>query len=312
MEVFVIFLISMYILNKSSNLVIKYSINLSHALGISTFAVGFILIAIATSLPELFVSIIASLKNDISLAVGNILGSNLVNLTVVIGIPTIFGGTIYLKKRELLELVELLFVSLLIMIFVFFRGSLEAVHGGVLLILFMLLLGKLYRKGHITILEEKKQEKLGPNLVRFILSVAALLIASNYLVNSSLEIAELFGISSAVIGATIVAMGTSLPELSVSLAAVKEKQYSLALGNIFGSTITNITLVLGSIALLTPSVIDITPLFDLLPFLLISTVTVWYLLSRKNKITKDDGFILIMIYLLFLIEKAGIYVFNII
>ncbi|OYT56383.1 MAG: hypothetical protein B6U68_03465 [Candidatus Aenigmarchaeota archaeon ex4484_14] len=262
MYFFIVFLVSALVLYKSSDSVIKYGIELSEVLRISTFALGFIFISVATSLPELSVALFSGVWGEPGLSVGNVLGANFTDLTLVLGLVTIFGGTIYLKKKDILSLVELLFISSLVALFIFQRGELSVIHG-------LLLLG----------------------------------LFGFFVVKSAIEIAHFFSLTSTLVGATLVALGTTLPELSVEIKAIKNRQYSLAMGDLFGSCVTNITLVLGVTSILSPVPINIESIISLMPFLMAAVVTVWYLLSREGKITKHEGFILLILYLLFIIER---------
>ncbi len=307
MYFFIVFLVSALVLYKSSDSVIKYGIELSEVMRISTFALGFIFISVATSLPELSVALFSGVWGEPGLSVGNVLGANFTDLTLVLGLVTIFGGTIYLKKKDILSLVELLFISSLVALFIFQRGELSVIHGLLLLGLFGFLLVKLYKEGHVSekAFDDKKSKKRDryPLFVKFLLSIGLLLLSADFVVKSAIEIAHFFSLTSTLVGATLVALGTTLPELSVEIKAIKNRQYSLAMGDLFGSCVTNITLVLGVTSILSPVPINIESIISLMPFLMAAVVTVWYLLSREGKITKHEGFILLILYLLFIIER---------
>ncbi|RLI96288.1 MAG: hypothetical protein DRO96_03445 [Candidatus Aenigmatarchaeota archaeon] len=307
MYFFIIFLVAAYLLYKSSDLVIKYGLDLSDALNISTFALGFIFISVATSLPELSVAFFSGVWDVPGLSVGNVLGSNFTDLTLVLGLATIFGGTIFLKKKDILNLVELLFISSLVALFIFQRGELSVLHGILLLGLFGFLLVKLYKEGHISkkVFDDKKSKKKSKYLLfaKFALSIGLLLLSADFVVKSAIEIAHFFSLTSTLVGATLVALGTSLPELSVEIKAIKNRQYSLAMGDLFGSCVTNITLVLGVTSILSPVPINTESIISLMPFLMAAVVTIWYLLSKEGKITKYEGFILLVLYLLFIVER---------
>jgi len=300
---FVTLLIGLYLMYKTSEWVIRYGLLLSKALGISTFVIGFILVSVVTSLPELFVSAFSVMENEANLAVGTILGSNMSDMTLIIGLVAIFGGTIYMKKKETLHLIELLFITSLITIFIFQTGSLTQIHGIILISLFGFLTYRLYKKGRVSkelYESEGKKTNTLPLLGKLFTSMALLIIASRLVVDSSIAMADYFLVATSFIGLTLVAFGTSLPELAVELRAVRAKQYSFAMGDLFGSAITNVTLVLGFISLISPTKINVIPLASLLPFLLVAIMYIWYVFSEKRKITRFEGLLLIMIYMLFL------------
>jgi cation:H+ antiporter len=311
------------IIYKSSEWVIRYSVYLSKILGVSTLVIGFILVSISTSLPEIFVTLFAGLEGEANLAVGNILGSNLFDLNIIIGLTTLFIGSIYMKRKETLHLIELLFITSAITMVIFSIGRLTILHGVMLLMLFSYMIMKLYRGGKIEreILEEEipflPKERRGLLsflrkhsgflvFLKFLLSIAVLLGGTKILVDSAIDLAAGLGITTAFLGATVVALGTSIPELSVSFAAVNKKHYALAMGDLLGSAVTNITLVFGILSIINPVPLDMISIAGILPFLVISTLLVWYSFSRQGKITKKEGIILLLLYAGFILEQMGV------
>jgi len=304
---FLIFFISAIVLFKSSEWVIKHTLSIAKIIGLPTFAIGFILLSISTSIPELSVAVFSSLEGKPGLSVGDILGSNFVDLTLILSLICLFGGTIHMKRDENIGLVELLFITSLLTIIIFQIGGLSLTHGLILIALFGFLILRLYKGGKIDKkVFEYRQEKDWKVLVKFIFSISLLLVSARLIVYSALEIAEIFSLTATFVGSTIVAFGTSLPELAVDLRAIKKKEYNLAIGDLFGSAITNMTLVMGVLSLMSPGKIDLRPLTGLLPFLLTSVLIVWYLFSKNEKIIRRDTIILIALYILFLLSAAGI------
>ena len=309
---FLIFLVSAFILFKSSEWVIKHTLMIAKILGLPTFTIGFILLSVSTSIPELSVAVFSSLAGKPGLSVGDILGSNFVDLTLILSLVCLFGGTIYIKKEENAGLIELLFITSLLTIIIFQIGGLSITHGLILIALFGYLSLKLYKSGKIDKkVFEYAEEKSWKVFVKFIVSISFLLISARLIVYSALQIAELFSLAASFVGATIVAFGTSLPELAVDLRAVKKKEYNLAIGDLFGSATTNMTLGLGILSIMSPEKINLTPLTGILPFLLASILIVWYISSKNEKIVRRDTIILIALYILFLLSMAGIQVLSI-
>jgi len=231
---------------------------------------------------------------------------------LILSLICIFGGTIHIKKEESSGLIELLFITSLLTIIIFQIGGLSLTHGLILVIFFGYLARKLYKSGKI----DKKafnyvEERSWKVFLKFILSVSLLLISAKLIVYSALQIAEILSLTATFIGVTIVAFGTSLPELAVDLRAVKKREYNLAIGDLFGSATTNITLGLGILSIMSPGKIDLRPLAGLLPFLLTSILVVWYLSSKNEKIIRHDTIILITLYILFLLSLAGIHILSI-
>jgi len=217
-----------------------------------------------------------------------------------------------MKREESMGLIELLFIASLITIFIFQVGGLSMVHGLILLVLFSFLVGRLYKGGKVDkeIFEYGREE--GKTVgTKFLVSVMLLIVSARLLVNSALDIADIFGVTATFIGSTIVAFGTSLPELSIDLRAVKNKEYALAIGDLFGSAVTNVTLGMGILSILNPGKIDLRTVAGLLPFLLTSILIVWYLFHKNEKISKRDALLLLTLYILFLLSQAGIQVFHV-
>ncbi len=303
-----VFLASAFFLVKSSEWVIKNSVELSKLLGISTFAIGFILISVSTSLPELSVAIFSSLKNVPSLSVGNVLGANLTVLTLILGLCAIIGSKIVLKKKEFEGLIELLFITSIVTVLIFFTSSLSIGHGLILFALFAFLLHRLYKRGKIgkAVFDGAAKARGWKAGTKLLISIAVLLAAAHFLVESAVSIAGELAIAPAVIGATAVALSTTLPELTVELRAIKSKQYALAMGDLFGSAVTNITLVLGTLSILNPREINTVALVTVVPFLFITIFAVWFLFSKKGKIDTREGMVLVGIYALYLLAEFGI------
>ncbi len=297
-----IFIASAIVLFKSSKYVVEHALLLSKAFGISTLAIGFIVLSVSTSLPELMVAIFSALGNAPALAFGNIFGANFAALAFVLPICLIFGGAIYLKRHEVDSLIELLLIATVISLFIFSSGSVNFFYGIIFIALFAFLILRLHKSGKVptafsnTVSPDKK--KL---VAIFIASVLLLLLSSKFLVDSAIQITSILLIPQTIFGAIALAMGTTLPELSVELRAIKKKEYGLAMGDLFGSAVTNITLVLGVLAILSPSAINTLPL--LVPVLLtfVAAIFIWWTLRKKGILPKKSAFFLIVLYAIFLI-----------
>lgn len=308
----VIFLISALLLIKSSEWVVTESIRASRLFGISTFAIGFIIISISTSLPELSVAIFSTLEKAPSLSVGNLFGANLTDLTLILGLCAIVGGQLILKRRDLEGLLELLFVVSLVTLLILYNPQPSLLTGIVLLALFGLLLARLYGKGRIPReLFDGTHEKKGAALGKLFIGIITLLISAHFLVDSSLEISQSLNLSPTLFGATAVALSTTLPELTVELRAIRKKDYALALGDLFGSAVTNITLILGILMLGNIKIqqVDIKPLFGIFPFLFLTIFVLWYFLSKKRALDRSHGVILVAIYIIYLLEEFEFFAF---
>jgi cation:H+ antiporter len=146
-------------------------------------------------------------------------------------------------------------------------------------------------------------------LVKFLITIVLIIIISIFTVESSINIANFFGLPPSIIGATIVSLGTSLPELVTSIQALRQNMAEMALGNILGSCIINITLILGAASIFNFYPVNITAASGLMFFILLSTTFVWYVINTKKTINKTISYILLLIYILFVLQELGFSLF---
>lgn len=296
-----------------SDKIIGYTLVLSKVFSLSEMAAGFVLLSITTSLPELSVSILSSTSGEGGLSVGNVLGSNIANLTIIIGLAVFLSKTaIYIKGESQKELIQFLFLSSVIPLFIVQRGSLGPVLGLVLLILFVYFsftISKTPKQSQIIEQENDPTEKPLIASLKFVICLIIIIGLSRLIVDSSIDIADFVNLPSSIIGATIIGVGTSLPELATTIQTLKKKYYEMALGNLLGSCITNITLVLGISSLVSFSEVNILAVESIMFYVLISSLTVWYIISSNKSINKKGAIFLSAIYIAFVLQQVGISVF---
>ena len=299
-----------------SDRIIRYVLGISRALGLSEMAAGFILLSIITSLPELSVSTVASLAGEGGLSVGNVLGSNVENLTIILGLSILISRkAITLKGQSNKELVQFLFISSIIPLFIVQRGSLGPVLGIVLLMLFAYFGVTVSRKAETTTTNEtpppqqQKEDNMSFVVIKFLVGVGLIILLSKFAVDSSVEIADFVGLPPSIIGATIIGFGTSLPELATTIQALKQGLVSMALGNLLGSCITNITLILGVSSLLSFSPVNVVAVQSIMFYVLLSSLSVWYMVGSTERLTKKSAIFLCMIYGVFILQQVGVSVF---
>jgi len=303
--------ISLLLIAVLSERIIRYVIVLSKLFGLSEMAAGFILLSVATSLPELSVSTIAASVGEGGLSVGNVLGSNIANLTIIIGLAVFLSKTeVSMKGQSQKELVQFLFLSSIIPLFIVQRGSLGPVLGIVLLTLFIYFGVTISRKAGKTepIEPVKKAETVMVGL-KFALSAAVIIVLSKFIVDSSVDVAGFIGLPPSIIGATIIGLGTSLPELATTIQALKKKLFDMALGNLLGSCITNITLILGVSSLISFSEVNVLAVESIMFYVLLSSLSVWYMVGASERISKRGALFLCVVYILFILQQVGISVF---
>jgi len=306
--------VSLLLIMLVSDRIIRYVLVISRALGLSEMAAGFILLSIITSLPELSVSTVASLAGEGGLSVGNVLGSNVANLTIILGLAILIARkSITLKGQSNKELVQFLFISSIIPLFIVQRGSLGPVLGIVLLVLFAYFGVTVSRKTENTTTNEAPQQQKEENMsfvvIKFLVGVALIILLSKFAVDSAVDIADFIGLPPSIIGATIIGFGTSLPELATTIQALKQGLVSMALGNLLGSCITNITLILGVSSLLSFSEVNVVAVQSIMFYVLLSSLSVWYMVGASERLTKKGAMFLCLIYGIFILQQVGISVF---
>ncbi|MEM4366949.1 MAG: sodium:calcium antiporter [Candidatus Anstonellales archaeon] len=299
-------LVSLAVLAKSSSTVVESAVKLSNFFGISQLAVGFILLAVATSLPELSVSVLSSTAGEGAIAAGNVFGSNIANILLVLGL----GGFIYglkIGKGTLNDIAIVLLLTTIISAYIIFNSSigkqsLGFLEGVILLLLFggyvAYTLSKKSVDGNRIGVITKKEALY--SFMFFSGGILVVLVSASFVVDSAVSLSRMLGISESFIGATIIAVGTSLPEISIDLQAIKKRRYGLALGDAIGSNMTNITLVLGTAAAI-HSISLIMPVFiAALLFAVVSNVLLLYVASINKQLNRLGGAIFLIIYLIYL------------
>ena len=307
---------SLAVLMKASSLAINNSVKLAAVTGLGKSKVGFILVAFATSLPELFVAAFAALDpKTIGLSVGNVLGSNIVNICLVLGVgflimafkyPESAGFFTKMAKDEVGNLNFGLFIASIVpLILLYFRLANQIV-GAVLVVLFAYNMYLIVRQKRIVeeISEDVEKSGFGKYLIKSIVGIAGVVVSAYLIVESGSFLAISVGIPSVIVGATVVAFGTSVPELATGIESFRKGFVDLAIGNVVGSCFINITLILGLTLLLSPLNLNVSAFSNLIIFSLISNLILWYFL-QNSKISKREGAILLVCYFLFLAVTFG-------
>ncbi|NIR87584.1 sodium:calcium antiporter [Candidatus Bathyarchaeota archaeon] len=297
-----IFAISLVVLASASHFTIKSIEKIVEFTGLSELSAGFVIVAVLTSTPEIVVALFSVLQGNPGISIGDIVGSNVFNVGAVLGILGMLG---YLKTcctELLVELTDILFLTSLIPLLLVIFKVFSSIVGAILLGTFLINIYFVAKKRTPTV-KVNKSTALGEESKKrvvavLILSFACVFIAARLVVSSGINIAGVLGVPPILIGAKVVSIGTSLPELTLDLAAVRRGRFQLAIGGILGSNLTNLTLVLGLVLLTSPFAVDMTIFIEILPFLLITTIIFWRFLTRGG-VSKVGGIILIMTYILF-------------
>ncbi|MEM3556191.1 MAG: sodium:calcium antiporter [Candidatus Micrarchaeia archaeon] len=298
--------VSLLVLAKCSHLVVDNTIKLAKFFRIGEITAGFVLLAVSTSLPELAVAIISTSAGEGAVSIGNVIGSNIADILLVVGTCSMVG-VIKIKKGQMVELIRLLFITSMIPLILLLRSEFGWVEGLLLLFIFTGYVYYLFQKKvSLGIEEEVAKKDALPAFLYFVVGIIGVLISARLSVDSAVRLADALSLTKSFIGATIIALGTSLPELAIDTTAVKKGNIQLALGDAIGSCMTNITLVLGITGILSQTTFNITVVSSLIVFLLITNLIFWYFLETRRKLNQREGMIFLALYLVFLLTEFGL------
>ncbi|SFP22779.1 calcium/sodium antiporter [Hydrogenimonas thermophila] len=307
---FIIFIISMGALIWGADFIIKESERIALHFNISEFIIGATLIALGTSLPEMAASISASIKGQSDMAVANVLGSNIMNISLVLGLVFLIASKITPGRDLFFKDSAWLLFPVIIFPLMILDGHLSRLDGFLLFAMMgayvMFLMQSNKSEQVIEIDEELKKEKFNWTktiallLVGFILVV----IGADYAIESAANIAREFGISEWIIGLILIAFGTSLPELVVSIQAARQGKADMSIGNIIGSNMANTSVVLGSAAMTKPLAINLSSSsFDV--FLMIGVTLMLVFITANKLYAKASGVMLLIVLAIFLQHALG-------
>lgn len=275
--------------------------------GMSPMVAGLTLVAFATSAPELAIAMDAALRNVPGLAIGNVIGSNSCNIALVLGITALVSPPrvrdSLIRRDVLVMLLSTLFVPALLL-----DGELSRIEGGLLVLAITSYVGLTVRHAHVSRRRGAAHETLVPiltesiwlNLLLAAGSVTLLVIGSELFVQASIEIAVAIGVPAAVVGLSAAAIGSSLPELSASIIAARHGHPEMAAGNLIGSNIFNLLLILGATSLLRPLSRAGVTLIDLGMMIGVSILALVFMLT-SHRVERREGGFLVGIYLLYLV-----------
>lgn len=298
--VVVFLLLGVVFLLVGGDLLVKSSAALASKLNVSPFLIGITVVSFGTSAPELLVSLNAALQGSTGIAIGNVIGSNIANIALVLGLTILIRPINVESKRYLFSWMIMLVSSVMFYGFSM-DGIIDPIDGLFFISGLILFISLSIRYRHSSIDEEEIEEGMNSKMIPlyFILGAAGLYFGSEFLVANSVIIAKYFGLSEFVIGITIVALGTSLPELVTSVIAILKGQSSISIGNLIGSNIFNVFAVLGITSLVRPLGADTNLLISDLPIMLGVTLLLGLFLFISRKLRRIEGVLLISIYLIY-------------
>ena len=299
---FVLLIVGFVFLIKGSDFFVDGASSVASLLKIPTIIVGLTIVAFGTSAPEAAVSITSSLTGSNAMAVSNVIGSNLFNILMVIGISALLGDLLMEKSVLNKDLPFLVGITLLLAIFIFMGWNIANIEGIILLLIlicYIFYLVKNARKSKDANVVEKAKLTPLKSAIFIIVGLAGIVVGGDLVVNSESNIAIALGMSETLVGLTIVAIGTSLPELVTSLTALKKGENQLVIGNVIGSNIFNILFVLGASSAISQIPLDPSMMTDVL-FMVGVTILCFIFGKTQEKYDKKEGIILVSLFVIYM------------
>jgi cation:H+ antiporter len=311
----ILIILGFILLIKGADLLVDGASNVAQKFHIPEIIIGLTIVSIGTSMPELFVSSTSTLNGSSDMAIGNIIGSNLCNLLLILGLSTIIKPVKFKRETRMIELPMCLLVTIIFVILCNTGLEISREEAIALIILFILFIiytiimakkGEQFDKDEtiIEIQTENQQMSVFESILFIVLGIIGLKIGGDLTVDNATVIARMFNVSEKIIGLTILAIGTSLPELVTSVTAAIKGNSDIAIGNIIGSNIFNILLIIGVSALISPLVYNVTYNVQMAILILAMIVLALFpMIPPKNEMSRLNGtiyFIMYIIYMIFL------------
>ena len=303
-------LLGFVLLIKGADILVNGSSAIAKKLRISEIVIGLTIVSIGTSMPELFVSTTSALQGASDISVGNVIGSNICNLLLILGLSSLIHPVKFHKQTKLIENPMSIILTLIFLVMCNINRDISRIEGVILLVFFIafliytIVIGKKTKDEAILeiSLEEAKKISVVKNLVLIILGIAGLKIGGDLVVENAKLVAIALNISEKIIGLTIVAIGTSLPELVTSLTAAIKGESDIAIGNIIGSNIFNLLFIIGVSAVITPITYNISYNFDvIILFVAMILMCIFPFIKPKDEMSRSNGLIYTLIYIIYML-----------
>lgn len=300
LQVFLL-VVGFVMLIKGADWFVDGAAGIADKLHIPQLIIGLTIVAMGTSAPEAAISISASVKGSADIAVGNVLGSNILNILIILGITALIAPLAVQKSTVKYEIPFVIIISVVFAVLGLTDNTLGLLDGIILVILFVAYITYLFimtKKGKLEAEEdeEKTPKKIWLLIILITVGVALIIVGSDITVNAATKLAKTFGMSERFIGLTIVALGTSLPELVTSITAAIKKKSDIAIGNIVGSNIFNILFVIGISALITPVAYQSEFFIDSIICIATAALLLVCVLNKNKKLKRWGGIIMLLCY----------------
>ena len=301
----VILIISLFVLVKAADLFIAGAKEMGEYFKMSQFVIGVLIVGMGTSLPELASSLAGAWSGETEIVLANAVGSNITNILLIVGVLAFLGGKVIIKQELIKTELVVFFIATVNFIAVVFDGRVDRVEGLLLLGTFSAYIWYLFM--------EAKQPKTSSKIIKSnssfpfkalivsIFSLIALLVGASYTIDMAVNIATAFAVPIGLISITAIAIGTSLPELFVSIQAIKTKQTEMAIGNIFGSNAFNMLVVVGLPALIVPLSAGVV-VMKLGLGIMIASSAIFFVIGLARQVMRWEGLMMLIFFLFFLIK----------
>lgn len=305
----VLLIVGFVLLIKGADVFVEGASKVAAMLHIPQIVIGLTIVAFGTSAPEAAVSIASAYKGTSGIAIGNIIGSNIANVLLILGIAGMIGSLAVKRNTFFIETPFVIVITIVLLLLGYSDGNISKFDGAILWAFFLMFLFYLYylsKKGDDTAIDDipelDENDQLWKLILFIVLGIICVVIGSQVTVDAATQIAQEFGVSDRIIGLTIVSIGTSLPELVTSVSASFKGRNDIAVGNIIGSNIFNILFVLGTAALVAPNGIPFVSNFLIDGFIAIGAIVMFMLFIGKDmKLKKYGAFIMFISYVCYLV-----------
>ena len=297
----IVFLVlGFFLLVKGADWFVDGASGLARKLGIPQLVIGLTIVAMGTSLPEAAVSISAALRGNAEITIGNIVGSNILNILIILGLTALIATLKVADSTVRYEIPFMILVTFVLLWLGYTGGQVTRLEGIILWVLFLLYLRYLYMMAKKGKEEEREVEQFSTaKIIGLIIAGVVMIVAgSNFAVEGASNIAKALGISQRFIGLTIVALGTSLPELVTSVSAARKHNADIAIGNIVGSNIFNVLFIVGTTALITPVTFAAGFVVDTLIAAAVG-ILLFVCVVRTKELRKKAGIVMLLAYVLY-------------
>lgn len=306
---FFVLAVALFVLVKGADYFVEGAQQLGASLGMSAFAIGVLIVGFGTSLPELASSIAAVLEGTTEIVIANVVGSNIANILLVVGLLAAVGGKIVIKRDLIRTELPIFFIATVHFVLIIYDGVVDRIEGLLLLGTFGAYMWYLFQEAadedRVKLVNKGRKEHLKPStLVYLVGGVVAVIVGAKYTIDAVTTIALGFSVPVDLVSITAIAIGTSLPELFVTVRAAQKGQGELALGNVFGSNAFNILMVAGLPAFFTPLVVGGVVLSVGLPVLVAASL-IFFVNGLARQLMRWEGMMMLLFFLFFMVKLFG-------